>query len=317
MQDSGEASEWDFTLAAGATQTVAVMWHFTQPTPPQALVVANLPAALTTQDSIAPTFAPHAGDTHLVGYECSLDGAPYATCTSPATRTGLADGPHSFAVRGINSAGTGGPATTASWTVDTTPPAAPSVTSPPPAVTRATSATIAFSGEPGATFQCSVDGGAYSACSSPLQLAGLANGRHSVSIRQIDALGRIAMSLATTSWTVDTNLQDTTTLVPTDTPAGPRACVSARSMRLHWSVAGGTRLRAFEIIVNGRSTATLPGSERAFTLSLRGRPAQKVRVQIRARTKAGARFGTTRNYTTCSPARLPGKLQTLRIKPLR
>lgn len=317
VQDSGEASEWDFTLAAGATQTVSVMWHFTQPTPPQALVVANLPAALTTQDSIAPTFSPHAGETHLVGYECSLDGAAYAACTSPATRTGLADGPHTFAVRGVNSAGTGGPATTASWTVDTTPPVAPSVTSPPPTLTRETSATIAFSGEPGATFQCSVDGAAYSACSSPLQLAGLANGPHSVSVRQIDALGHVATSLAITSWTVDTNLQDAPALVPADTPAAPRACVSARTMRLHWRVAGGTRLRAFEIIVNGRAMATLPGSKRAFTLSLRGRPAQKVRVQIRARTKTGARFGTTRNYTTCSAARLPGKLETLRIKPLR
>ena len=28
LQDSGEASEWDFTLTAGATQTVSVMWHF-------------------------------------------------------------------------------------------------------------------------------------------------------------------------------------------------------------------------------------------------------------------------------------------------
>jgi len=72
----------------------------------------------------------------------------------------------------------------------------------------------------------------------------------------------------------------------------------------------------FEIIVNGRSRATLAGSSRAFTLSLRGRPAQNVRVQIRARTKAGARFGTTRNYVTCSTSRLPGKLQTLQIKRL-
>ena len=183
-----------------------------------------------------------------MGYRCSLDGAPYAACTSPAARTGLADGPHTFAVRGINSAGAGGPATTASWTVDTAPPAAPSVTSPPPAVTRQTSATIAFSGEPGATFQCSVDGAAYSACSSPLQLVGLANGPHSVAVRQTDALGHVATSLATISWTVDTNLQDAPTLVPTDAPAAPHACVSARSMRLHWSVAGGTRLRAFEII---------------------------------------------------------------------
>jgi hypothetical protein len=317
LQDSGEATEWDFALAAGATRTVAVMWHFTQPTPPQAPVVANLPATLTTQTSIAPTFSPHAGDTHVVSYECSFDAAAYVACTSPATRTGLADGPHTFAVRGVNSAGTPGPATTVSWTVDTTPPVAPSVTSAPPVITRQTSAAIVFSGEAGATFQCSVDGAAYATCTSPLQLAGLADGPHSVSVRQTDAAGHVATSLSTTAWTVDTTLPEEPTSVPADTPDTPRACVSARTMRLHWSVAGDTRLRAFAILVNGRSMATLAGSKRAFTLSLRGRPAQKVRVEIRARTKAGARFGTTRNYTTCSAARLPGKLQTLRIKPLR
>jgi hypothetical protein len=43
----------------------------------------------------------------------------------------------------------------------------------------------------------------------------------------------------------------------------------------------------------------------------------RARGEIRARTKAGARFGTTRNYVTCSASHLPGKLQTLRIRPLR
>jgi hypothetical protein len=316
LRDSGEASEWDFPLGAGATQTLSVMWRFTQPSPPQAPVLANLPAPLTTQTSIAPTFSPHAGDTHVVGYECSLDAAVYTACTSPVTRTGLADGPHTFAVRGLNSAGIPGPATTTSWTVDTTAPVAPSVSTAPPALTRQTAATIVFAGETGSTFQCSVDDAAYAACASPLQLTGLANGPHSVSVRQTDALGHVANSLATIAWTVDTTLPDEPTSAPADTPDPPRTCVSTRTMRLHWSVAGGTRLRAFEIIVNGRSRATLAGSKRAFTLSLRGRPAQKVRVQIRAKTKAGARFGTTRNYVTCSTSRLPGKLQTLRIKPL-
>jgi AAA ATPase-like protein len=127
-----------------------------------------------------------------------------------------------------------------------------------------------------------------------------------------DAVGELAEPHAIDAPT----LPDEPTSAPAHTPSAPHACVSARTMRLHWSVAGATRLRAFEIIVNGRSRATLAGSSRAFTLSLRGRPAQKVRVQIRANTKAGARFGTTRNYVTCSTSRLPGKLQTLRIKRL-
>ncbi len=53
-------------------------------------------------------------------FEASLDGAAYAAATSPATFTGLADGPHTFAVRAIDSAGNvdATPASYA-WTVAT------------------------------------------------------------------------------------------------------------------------------------------------------------------------------------------------------
>ena len=38
-------------------------------------------------------------------YQCSLDGGPFATCTSPATFSGLSDGTHTFAVRGTDAHG--------------------------------------------------------------------------------------------------------------------------------------------------------------------------------------------------------------------
>lgn len=55
------------------------------------------------------------------GYQCQLDGAAFASCTSPTMKSGLSDGPHTFAVRAATG-GSSGPAATYTWTVDTTPP---------------------------------------------------------------------------------------------------------------------------------------------------------------------------------------------------
>ena len=54
------------------------------------------------------------------------------------------------------------------------------------------------------------------------------------------------------------------------TPTAPPACVSARAMRLHWTVPERSRLGAFSVTANGRSIATLAATRRAYTLSLRG-----------------------------------------------
>lgn len=52
-----------------------------------------------------------------VAYECSLDGAAYAPCTSPQTYTGLSAAAHRFAVRAIDPAGNRSAATAYAWTV--------------------------------------------------------------------------------------------------------------------------------------------------------------------------------------------------------
>ena len=55
-------------------------------------------------------------------FECSLDSAPFSACTSPRTYSGLSEGGHTFAVRATDSSDTTGPAASATWTVDVTPP---------------------------------------------------------------------------------------------------------------------------------------------------------------------------------------------------
>jgi subtilisin len=68
-------------------------------------------------------------------FECSLDGGAFAACASPHATAELADGPHQFAVRAIDPAGTpDATAATDSFTVDRpdAPPPPPSPPSPPP-----------------------------------------------------------------------------------------------------------------------------------------------------------------------------------------
>ena len=61
------------------------------------------PDALETRDSSA-TFEFH-GEGDVASLECSLDGEPFADCTSPASYTQLAVGEHEFQVRAVDSIG--------------------------------------------------------------------------------------------------------------------------------------------------------------------------------------------------------------------
>src|SRR5205823_1415239 len=51
-------------------------------------------------------------------FQCALDAAAYAACTSPVSYSGLAAGSHAFAVRAIDAAGNVDPTpATRTWTV--------------------------------------------------------------------------------------------------------------------------------------------------------------------------------------------------------
>ena len=118
-------------------------WTFYEPpggtpprdtTPPDTTITSGPPS--TTPDTTA-SFAfsaTEAGST----YQCKLDAAAYAACTSPASYPGLAPGSHTFSVRATDAAGnTDQSPATATWTVGTTPPRA--------GITRASVSTVANS----------------------------------------------------------------------------------------------------------------------------------------------------------------------------
>ena len=89
---------------------------------PPAPTITSKPAATVASGSASFGFS----DTQAsVAFECQLDGAAFASCTSPAAYSGLATGQHTFAVRARDAAGNASTATSYSWRVDITPPAQP------------------------------------------------------------------------------------------------------------------------------------------------------------------------------------------------
>jgi hypothetical protein len=88
-------------------------WKIADTTPPETTITSG-PSGSTASRDAAFSFTSSEPGT----FECSLDSAAFATCTSPAAYHSLADGPHTFAVRATDAAGNvdATPATQ-SWTV--------------------------------------------------------------------------------------------------------------------------------------------------------------------------------------------------------
>jgi hypothetical protein len=136
-------------------------------------------------------------------FECRLDGAAFAACSSPQSYSSLAAGPHTFEVRATDLAGRVDPSPASySWTIDPTAPET-TINSGPPSSTDSTSAQLTFSAsEPGSRFECSLDSAPFAACTTPHNLSGLAAGTHTFRVRAIDAAGNIDLTPAARSWSV-------------------------------------------------------------------------------------------------------------------
>lgn len=135
-----------------------------------------------------------------VGFQCSLDGAAFAGCSSPQQYSGLALGAHSFQVRAVSGNGTPSAATTFTWTIGVGP-ATPTITAQPASSTADTGASFSFTdSDATATFQCSVDGAAFASCTSPTSYSGLALGSHTFSVVGVDTGGTSAPASA--SWSI-------------------------------------------------------------------------------------------------------------------
>jgi hypothetical protein len=147
-------------------------------------------------------------------YECKLDAAAFGACPigGPVEYTGLADGSHTFQVRGVNASGPDPTPASYTWTVDTTPPLATIDTHPADPSPGATAQfTYHAPNEAGTSFKCALDGALPSACpTSGMTYHGLADGVHTFAVEATDGAGNQQLTPTEFSWTVDNSLLDTT-----------------------------------------------------------------------------------------------------------
>jgi hypothetical protein len=183
-------------------------------TPPTAPTIDSAPTGRISATSASFQFSD--ADPNATGFQCQLDAAAWAACTSPKAYTAIADGSHTFGVRAVDQAGNASAAATAPWTVDSTGPAV-TVTAPAPgSATSNTTPTFAGaagtangdlpavtvnvytgtapSGTPVQTLSAQAASGAWSAPAG----ASLADGTYTVQATQSDDLGNVGASAAVT-----------------------------------------------------------------------------------------------------------------------
>jgi hypothetical protein len=165
-----------------------------------------------------PSFEFHSTEANST-FQCSLDNAAFATCSSPFTTPTLALGDHTFAVREIDPAANTDPTpATRAFSVTNPPPdSSPpetTITDGPSGSTTEHAPTFQFSSsEAGSTFECSLDQASFAPCSSPLVTASLADGAHTFQVRAIDPAGNVDPSADARSFTIGSG-PTTDTVVP-------------------------------------------------------------------------------------------------------
>ena len=185
--------------AAGNTGVAASYTWTSDLTPPTTTITAK-PASPTNDSS--PSFTFSAGEA--AQFQCRLDGAAFAPCSSPKSYTSLGDGSHAFDVRATDAAGNTGPDAHHVWTIDTIAPAV-TITGAPSSPTNGNSPSFAFTADGPATFRCKLNAGAFETCSSPKAYSGLPDGPHTFEVEATDAAGNTSAGAAH-AWTIDTDL---------------------------------------------------------------------------------------------------------------
>lgn len=216
LDDGSHTFQVRATDASGQTDPTPASSTFTVDTDAPDTSITSGPAAGARVGTATPEFS-FTSPLGSATFECSVDGAAYAACTSPDTLSTLTEGAHTFSVRALDGPGNADPTpATRSFTVDLTAPTA-AISSGPTGLTADSTPSFTFSSDPDATFQCAIDAGAFAACSSPFTPTSLSDGAHTFSVRATDEAGNAQASATTRSFTVDATAPS---VAITEGPAG-------------------------------------------------------------------------------------------------
>jgi hypothetical protein len=146
-------------------------------------------------------------------FECSLDNGAWASCTSPKSYNGLADGSHNMRVRATDQSGNTDPTPVSqNWTIDTVSPQPPVIAAPADAaIINDSTPTVSGSSEAHTTVNVYVDGVAVGIANadgtgawSLTLTSALAEGQHAVRAYAEDDAGNNGAFSADNAFTVDT-----------------------------------------------------------------------------------------------------------------
>ena len=184
------------------------------------------PAEGQTNNNTNPSFQ-FGADEPVLGFSCSLDGGPYASCSS-GNQFPVGGGAHTFAVRATDIAGNTGVSPTRHWTTDTTPPTV-NITSGPSGLTgpndRDDPVRLTVRRRRHVPVR-SRRRGLLAACTSPWTYPSppLPAGQHTFKVIATDSHGN-SSAAAQRKWTVDTSTHRPDALIATGILLRRRRCL--------------------------------------------------------------------------------------------
>lgn len=288
---------------AMANDSNRTYWHnslILDTTPPETTIDSG-PSG-TTNSGASATLAFSSTETGSM-FECKLDGAAFASCTSPKSYTGLSEGSHTFEVKATDAAGNAD-ATPASrtWIVDTVAPGAPAISSPEDNSSNSDgNVTVSGTAEPGSTVE--IFDGATSKDTTQADasggwsktLGGVADGSHTYTAKATDAAGNT--SAVSNPRTVVVRTADTTAPVTTAPVQGlvanstvSKQNASAVLVKLTWSGTDNDSIASYELerSTNGGAYVSvfLP-SATATSFTDRLEPGNAYQFRVRAKDPSG------------------------------
>jgi Tol biopolymer transport system component len=207
--DTQEEPDEQFTLALSAAS------HLTAPAGPTTVTIRNddtsgkAPDTGITGDPApivntpAPTFT-FIGSVPRGQFECRVDGAAWAACTTPHRVRPLVDGAHRFEVRALDGTLVDPTPAAHEFTVDTIAPATTITAGPRRVTADRTPQFTMTTDDPSARIECRLDGAAWRTCGTRWQAPELADGTHEFAARAVDQAGNADPTPAALSFRIDT-----------------------------------------------------------------------------------------------------------------